>query len=286
MVNNNNNNISDGNELSHLLLFVEEEQEEEEEKRNDRNGDTYYLYTMRSLSFPVLLLVLLVMVVATSSSSLMGTVFGTRSSNSIILSSSSSSSSSLSIVNDNDNDDMWPTTAPVCMGTTNTVTLGLVTCPDISDSWILYGRPLKRLCTQNNCEGDGGTYDDSDRKCVGSPSSLYYECTTTLKCCHIPIPDVPFPVPSSADKKSFHITTCGNLLTPNGRYIDVQDAIREANFNRFDNKEQLAYQVRGFPNDQYSTRYGKNTLVVYQYLWGGSCQGKCVAKGGTPTCTY
>jgi len=278
MVNNNINNNSDDNESSHLLLFVEEEQEQEE-KSNDRNSDNYDV--MRSLYSPALLVLLLLVMVVATSSSFMGTVLG--SSNSIIL--SSSSSSSLSIVNDNDNDKSSRTQS-VCYGKTNTVTGGLLTCPFTNDDFTMYGRGYpNEICKQKNCEDRGGKYDNSVFICDTHPNSGSTGCTTTLKCCDVPF-NVPVPVPSSADKKSFHINLCGDLLAPDGRYIDVQDAIREANFNRFNNKAQIAYRVRGFQNGDYSTRHGKNTLVAYSYLWGGSCQGRCVARGGTPTCTY
>jgi len=279
MVNNNVNNGSDDNESSHLLIFVEEGQEQEE-KSNHRNSNKYDV--MRLLYSPALLVLLLLVMVVARSSSFMGTVFG--SSNSIIL--SSSSSSSLSIVNDNDNN-KWSRTQSVCSGKTNSpVTGGMLTCPFTNDDLTMYGRGYpNEICKQKNCEDRGGKYDNSVFICDTHPNSGSTGCTTTLKCCDVPF-NVPVPVPSSADKKSFHINLCGDLLAPDGRYIDVQDAIREANFNRFNNKEQIAYRVRGFQNGDYSTRHGKNTLVAYSYLWGGSCQGRCVARRGTPTCTY
>jgi len=135
-------------------------------------------------------------------------------------------------------------------------------------------------CKPQKCEDLGGKYDDSDFQCNPHPNIGSSGCTTTIKCCDIPF-NVPKPVPSSADKKSFGINMCGNLLAPNGQDINVQDAIREANFNRFTNKGQIAYRPRGFPG--YS-KHGGNTLVAGSYLWGGSCKGKC--GGGTPTCTY
>merc|ERR1712238_553719 len=134
--------------------------------------------------------------------------------------------------------------------------------------------------------GRGGKYDDSDFQCDPNPNRDSTGCTTTIKCCDISF-NVPKPVPSSADKKSFHVNTCGDLRTPNGQDINVQDAIREADFNRFINKEQIAYRVRGFQDIRRYSKHGGNTLVAAVYPWGGSCKGKCVTHGpDTPTCTY
>mmetsp|Transcript_41221 Transcript_41221/g.47538 ORF Transcript_41221/g.47538 Transcript_41221/m.47538 type:complete len:287 (-) Transcript_41221:132-992(-) len=279
--NNNNNNINDGNESSHLLLFVKGQQEEEE-KRNDCNSDSYDV--MRSLSVPALLVfVLLVMVVATSSS-LMGTVFG--SNNSIILSSlsSSSSSSSSSIINDNanDNDNMLSRTQPVCMGKTNTATYGLVICPNTNDDFTMYGRYPKEICKQKNCEDRGGKYDDSDFQCDPHPRIGSTGCTTNIKCCDIYTPE---PVPSTADKNRYGIKYCGKLNAPDGRTVTVPQAIFEAN----ESGRQIVFQVHGIGDvdKKIVADSRQQTLRAFDtYLWGGSCRGKCVKKGGTASCTY
>mmetsp|Transcript_7173 Transcript_7173/g.7733 ORF Transcript_7173/g.7733 Transcript_7173/m.7733 type:complete len:278 (-) Transcript_7173:126-959(-) len=274
--NNNNNNISDDNESSHLLL-----EKEEEEKRNNYIGDNYDV--MRSLSLSALLvLVLLVMVVATSSS-LIGTLFG--SSNSINLSSSlssSSSSSSSSIMNDNANDDSRPRTQPVCIGKTNTATYGLVICPTTNDDFTMYGRYPKKLCKQQSCEDRGGKYDDSDFQCDPHPRSGSTGCTTNIKCCDIYTPE---PVPSSADKNRYGIKYCGKLNAPDGRTVTVPQAIYETN----ESGRQIVYPVHGIGdvNKKIVADSRQQTLRAFDtYLWGGSCHGTCVKKGGTASCTY
>jgi len=280
--NNNNNNISDDNESSHLLLFVEKEQEEEG-KRNDRNSDNYDV--MRSLSFPALLVLVLLMMVVATSSSLMGTLFG--SSNSINLSSSlssssSSSSSSIVIDNANDNDSMVSRTQPVCMGKTNTATWGLVICPNTNDDFTMYGRYPKKLCKQQSCEDRGGNYDDSDFQCDPHPRSGSTGCTTNIKCCDIYTPE---PVPSEADKNRYNIRYCGKLNAPDGRTVTVPQAIYETN----ESGRQIVYQVHGIGNvgNEIVADSRQQTLQAYDlYLWGGSCHGKCVKKGGTTSCTY
>ena len=178
-------------------------------------------------------------------------------------------------------------TSGVCMGKTNTAALGVVSC--VGDE----GHNLWN-CHHSNCENSGGTYDSSQQICLLDHQS---HCATIHKCCNIPpavrVP-VPVPVPSFADKQSLGVAYCGNLLDQNGKYIDVQDAISEANFNRANNNNQnrntnmnqIAYRVRGYQNGHYQQKRG-NTVVAFDYLYGGSCGGTCVAKWPvTPSCTY
>jgi len=279
--NNNNNNISDDNESSHLLLFVEKE---EEEKRNDRIGDNYDV--MRLLSLPALLVLVLLMMVVATSSSLKGTLFG--SSNSINLSSSlssssSSSSSSIVIDNANDNDSMVSRTQPVCMGKTNTATYGLVTCRNTNDDFTMYGRGYsKEICKRRNCEDRGGKYDDSDFQCDPHPRSGSTGCTTNIKCCDIYTPE---PVPSAVDKNRYGIKYCGKLNAPDGRTVTVPQAIYETN----ESGRQIVFQVHGIGDvdKKIVADSRQQTLRAFDtYLWGGSCHGKCVKKGGTASCTY
>mmetsp|Transcript_62367 Transcript_62367/g.69804 ORF Transcript_62367/g.69804 Transcript_62367/m.69804 type:complete len:189 (+) Transcript_62367:111-677(+) len=97
-------------------------------------------------------------------------------------------------------------------------------------------------------------------------------------------------VPSSADMKTFGIQYCGLVTGPDGRDVTVEDAVRESNFNRVNNKKQSVYHMAGFSNDSGSVRtpwFHGNTLVAGKYLWGRSCQGTCHKdKKSISSCTY
>ena len=96
-------------------------------------------------------------------------------------------------------------------------------------------------------------------------------------------------VPSSADQKLFGIDECGMVNGPDMLYITVEDAIRESDFNRANNKKQIAYNLGGFsPTSDivYQPWFHGNTLVADSYLWGRSCHGTCHKKSGISSCTY
>jgi len=209
------------------------------EEGNDRNGESNM---MRSLFLPASLLLVTVVMVAISFFN--GNSVG---SNGIIMSSSFSSSSSLAIVNDKDVMDIgiakYIPTGPVCIGKINTIALGLVTCPNLNDETIYNGNVPNEFCKQTICEGRGGTYDNSESECFGSPSNRF--CRTNLKCCDIPhIDGRTQPVcKGKTDTAAFGVETCPNTdddFTMYGKYpkeICQQKSCEVDHGGKYDNSD-------------------------------------------------